>query len=309
MRAALLRLLWTLGALLAAGSALAAKRDLDLERLSGALDRLQADSVLAPTEVAAARAAVAQLGEARGKDERAHALYLAERRVDIAETTIEAVQSERRRAELEREHDRIMLKAAQRDAELARLDNEKLRMQALAKEEEAARAQEETEQARAEAEQAKRLAEAQAEEMQLAKKEAQLTRAANDSLRAELLNLKAKRDERGLVMTLSDTVFDPGSAKLKPDVVKYLSRVIEFVNQDKSKAIRIEGHTDNKGGIKLNRQLSEKRADAVRDALVGKGVGEDRVTVVGMADENPIASNDTPEGRARNRRVEIIVSD
>ena len=129
------------------------------------------------------------------------------------------------------------------------------------------------------------------------------------SWRELLLNLKARREDRGLVMTLSDYVFDPGSAKLKPDVLKYLGRLIEFVNQDPSKAIRIEGHTDNRGGIKLNRELSEKRADAVRDALVGKGVSAERVTVAGMADENPIASNDTANGRARNRRVEIIVSD
>ena len=304
-----MRTLLLLAVLLAAGAAHAAKRDLDLERLTGALDRLQADAALAPTEMAAARAAVTQLGATRGKDDRAHALYLAERRVDIAEATIDATRAERRRAELEREHDRIMLKAAQREAELARLESEKLRVQALAQEEEVARAQADTEQARAEAEQAKRLAEAQAEEMQLAKKEAQLTRAANESLRAELLNLKARREDRGLVMTLSDYVFDPGSAKLKPDVLKYLGRVIEFVNQDPAKAIRIEGHTDNRGGIKLNRELSEKRADAVRAALVGKGVAAERVTVAGMADENPVSANDTASGRARNRRVEIIVSD
>jgi outer membrane protein OmpA-like peptidoglycan-associated protein len=298
-----------LAALLAAGSAAAAKRDLDLERLTGALDRLPgADAALAPTEVAAARAAVGELGLARGKDERAHALYLAERRVDIAEATIEAVQSERRRADLERERDGIMLKAAQRDAEQARLEVEKLRMQSLAQQEETERAQLESEQARAEAEQAKRLAEAQAEEMKLAKTEAQLTRATNESLRAELLNLKARRDERGLVMTLSDYVFDPGSAKLKPEVQKYLGRLIEFVNQDPAKAITIEGHTDNRGGIKLNRQLSEKRADAVRAALVAKGVSADRITVVAKADENPLAANETPEGRAKNRRVEIVVS-
>src|SRR5205809_3636382 len=111
-------LLW-IAALAFAGSAVAAKRDLDIERLSGALDRLQADAALAPVELASARTAVAALGEARGKDDRAHALYLAERRVDIAETTIEAVQAERRHLDLEREHDKIMLKAAQRDAELA----------------------------------------------------------------------------------------------------------------------------------------------------------------------------------------------
>jgi outer membrane protein OmpA-like peptidoglycan-associated protein len=298
-----------LAALLAAGSAAAAKRDLDLERLTGALDRLPgADAALAPAEVAAARSAVGELGLARGKDERAHALYLAERRVDIAEATIEAVQSERRRADLERERDGIMLKAAQRDAEQARLEVEKLRMQSLAQQEETERAQLESEQARAEAEQAKRLAEAQAEEMKLAKTEAQLTRATNESLRAELLNLKARRDERGLVMTLSDYVFDPGSAKLKPEVQKYLGRLIEFVNQDPAKAITIEGHTDNRGGIKLNRQLSEKRADAVRAALVAKGVSADRITVVAKADENPLAANETPEGRAKNRRVEIVVS-
>jgi len=103
-------------------------------------------------------------------------------------------------------------------------------------------------------------------------------------------------------------VFDPGSAKLKADVQKYLGRLMEFVNQDPAKSILIEGHTDNRGGIKLNRQLSEKRAEAVRAALVAKGVSAERITVAGRADENPIAPNETAEGRARNRRVEIVVS-
>ncbi len=303
-----------LAAALGAVSAMAAKRDLDVERLDAALDRVRADAALAPTEFVGARAALDALGKARGKDERTHLLYLAERSVDVVQATIEMVQSDRRHAELEREHDRILLKAAQRDAELARLEAEKLRLQAMTQEEETTRAKADSEQAGrdleaalAQVDQAKRVAEAQAEETQLAKKEAQLTKAANESLRAELLNLRARRDERGLVMTLSDYVFDPGAVKLRPDVLKYLDRLIEFVNQDRSKPIRIEGYTDDRGSDKLNQQLSERRAEAVGAALIQRGVDAKRVSAEGRGESNPVASNDTPDGRARNRRVEIIV--
>jgi outer membrane protein OmpA-like peptidoglycan-associated protein len=84
---------------------------------------------------------------------------------------------------------------------------------------------------------------------------------------------------------------------------------VAFVNRDPSKPIRIEGHTDARGTAGANRVLSQRRADAVRDALIAAGVAAARISSVGLGEDQPVASNDTEEGRARNRRVDVILED
>lgn len=320
------RLLVVAVALLLSACMAAPTRDLDLERIEATLADLEADpeyGALAPAEVARARDAVRRLREEpSGKPERrARLAYLAERRVDIAAAAARTRSEEAKLAQLEREHDRILLEATRRDAEEARLEAEKLRLQSLARAEEAERARadaaqamalseqsaEEAEQARAAAAQAKRLAEAQAEEASLARQEADLALAAAESLRLQMQNLQARSDARGEVMTLGEAVFPPGKSTLQPEALANLERVIEFVNRDAARRIRIEGHTDDRGGANLNQVLSQRRAEAVRDALVARGVDAGRITAIGRGEDAPLDSNATPEGRARNRRVEVIL--
>ena len=120
-------------------------------------------------------------------------------------------------------------------------------------------------------------------------------------------NLRAESESRGQVMTLGDAVFAPGQSQLQPEALAGLDTVVAFVNKDPSRRVRIEGHTDNRGSDNLNQVLSQRRAEAVRDALVQRGVDAARITAVGLGKSVPAATNDSPEGRAKNRRVEVIL--
>lgn len=321
------RLLMTLALALAATlvPVAAAKVDLDLQRLRAELSDLESDPSLgdlAGLERAEARQAVERIASAGRGARHDLAVYIAERRIDIARITAQAMLAEQQAEQLDREHDQILLQASRRDAELARLEAEKLRLQSLTRAEEAERArravataqaesmasQEQAEQAMAEAEQAKRLAKAQSREASLAKREAELASEAADSLRRQLNNMSARSEARGQVMTLSGDAFAPGKSTLRPEARANLGRIVEFIRSNAGKPVRIEGHTDATGGANLNQVLSQKRADSVRDALIDSGIDASRLTAIGMGEAQPVASNASESGRARNRRVEIIIA-
>ena len=107
---------------------------------------------------------------------------------------------------------------------------------------------------------------------------------------------------------LDGVQFDTGKATLTADSHARLDTIVEYLSHKPSATIEISGHTDNVGGNKKNKKLSQQRADAVRDYLVAKGIDASRIKAVGYGDERPIAPNDTPEGRQQNRRIEAMES-
>jgi len=308
-------------------AASAAKTDLDYARLRASLNDLAADPALgklAPAERALAEQAVQAVAEKGGNgDEHKHLVYLAERRVSIAYATAQAIDQERRLDKLDREHDQILLAASRHDAEQARLEAEKQRIQSLAQAEEAERLRAEADAARAQgemsaqdavnarkqAEQTKRLADAQAKEAALSRKEAQLLAEAAAADARSRAPAAAPATGASKQMALNDSAFAPGAATLRPEARSNVSAIVAFVNRDKTKQIRIEGHTDNGGNANADLVLSQRRAEAVRDALVGAGVDSRRITTFGMGQAQPVASNTTNEGRAKNRRVDVILED
>jgi len=125
----------------------------------------------------------------------------------------------------------------------------------------------------------------------------------------ELAELQAKQTDRGMVVTLSDVLFDTGAATLKPGADLALGRIADFMKQNPNTKLIVEGHTDSVGSETYNEGLSQRRADAVRAALISRGISGVRIETVGRGEAFPVASNDTQEGRQQNRRVEIVFSD
>lgn len=192
MKSLTLRLSALLLALAATGVAQAAKEDMDVARLTNSLDQLAGDPAIgsyAQAEQARARDAVNQLAQARSHD-RAHALYLAERRVDLARATAQLQDAQQQINRLDREHDQIQLDGSRREAEQARRELERQRLQYQMEQEESARqlaaGAEATAQAQAQADQAKKVAAAQARVANAAKKQAELAAQAAKLMRTQM---------------------------------------------------------------------------------------------------------------------------
>lgn len=120
--------------------------------------------------------------------------------------------------------------------------------------------------------------------------------------------LNAKQTERGLVMTMSDVSFASNSAQLLPGSNRGLGEIADLLNEYPDRNVAIEGHTDSIGSDIHNRELSQQRADSVAAFLKSRGVASSRLTVIGLGESMPLASNEEDTGRQTNRRVEIVLS-
>jgi outer membrane protein OmpA-like peptidoglycan-associated protein len=173
-------------------------------------------------------------------------------------------------------------------------ETERQKILLSARENEANRALAQAEQARNEALSARdQVAQAQAESQRLA---------------AQLENMQASQTTRGIVLTLDDVLFDTGKAQLKSGAQRSLDQIAAFLAENPERRVQVEGFTDSQGADEYNRELSQKRADAVARAIMQRGVDAQRVRALGYGEEFPVADNDNAGSRQLNRRVEIIVS-
>lgn len=275
---------------------------------------LEADAGLnnfAAYERLQARQAVDAMLAARSS-QRAAAAAIASRRVAVAELAARTEAARREIDRLERTRSDLLVEASRQDAARARQEAERLRIEAQIQLEEAQRlraAAEAETLARQQAEevildvagdQAAKLATAREKEAALAREEAELL--AGGKLPP------AKTDARGEVFTLAGDAFPSGSATLTAAAGTSVRTLAAYLQAGTATKVRIEGHTDSQGEAAANRQLSQQRANAVRDALAAAGIPRSRLEAIGRGEDAPVADNLGAAGRARNRRVEIIVS-
>jgi outer membrane protein OmpA-like peptidoglycan-associated protein len=128
-----------------------------------------------------------------------------------------------------------------------------------------------------------------------------------DALEKELKELQAVKTARGMVMTLGDVLFSTGKADLQPGAMSTIDRLANFLAEYPKKSVLIEGHTDSVGTDAYNQDLSERRAMAVKTALIRANVDPARINTYGYGETRPIAGNNTDAGRLKNRRVEIVI--
>lgn len=210
-----------------------------------------------------------------------HLAYLAQQRAAIASNTAQARQMDAQIQQAGSETDRLRLQARTREAEQATQRAELAQQKAMSAEQRAA-------------------------QQQAAARSAQERVGA---LEAQLRDMEAQQTERGLLVTLGDVLFAFDKAELSAQAGPRLDKLAQFLTQFPDRKLLIEGYTDSVGNDTYNLTLSERRAQAVRSALVQRGVDGARITARGYGKAHPVADNGAADGRAMNRRVEIVIAD
>jgi outer membrane protein OmpA-like peptidoglycan-associated protein len=206
--------------------------------------------------------------------------YLAQQKIALAQEVAKQKSAEASIASAGHERDRIRLESRTNEANQATLDAEQSRLTARAAQAETANAQ-------------LKMEEAQARTAQL---------------ESQLAGMSALKTERGMVITLGDVLFGTDLSRLTADGMRTVQKLADVLQKNPQRVVLIEGFTDSTGSAEHNQELSERRAAAVRTALIDVGVPQDRVAIHGYGQAYPVAANDATH-KQLNRRVEIIVSD
>ena len=259
------------------GCASTPKKPIGSEQVRAKLTALQGEAALAnraPVAIKDAEVAVRE-AEIPQKDLvlAAHRVYIADRKVDTARALAETRSAEEARTALNEQSEKARLDSRTREADVAKSDAVVARADSAA--------------------------------LKLAANESEQDAA---ELRRQLEILQAKPTDRGLVLTLGDTLFATGRSELKSGATANLDRVTAFMNEYPKRTAAIEGFTDSMGSEEMNQSLSQRRADAVKSYLVGQGVGSARLSSSGRGENAPVADNESAAGRQQNRRVEVVIS-
>ena len=266
------------------GCATVEKKPAGSERVRAKLTALQSDPNLANAAPVAMKDANLAVQEAelieKDLELAAHRVYMADRKIDTARHLAETQYAEEHRKVLNEQGEKARLDSRTREADRATLVATAAKADAL------------TAQTDAEA----------------ARSEATAARADSADLQRQLTEMQAKPTDRGLVLTLGDTLFATGKAEIQSGAAANLDRLTAFMTQYPDRTVAIEGYTDSMGSEEMNLSLSQRRADAVKNYLTNQGVGSTRMSSSGRGEDSPVADNESAAGRQQNRRVEVIIN-
>ena len=245
----------------------------------------------APMEFKQASEALDRANEAAARRESLDTIdrlaYVARQRIATAQEVAKTKAAEGEVANASRERDRVQLEARTAEADRAKRDAQAAQAQAAAAQQQAQDAQ----------------AQAAAAQQQAAQQAERASR-----LEALLVELHAQKTERGMVVTIGDVLFATDRAELNANGMATVRKLAEIMMQNPDRTVMVEGFTDSTGSAAHNKDLSERRAASVAQALASLGVPRERIGMRGYGEAFPVASNDTASNRQLNRRVEIVLS-
>lgn len=211
--------------------------------------------------------------------------YLALRHAQAGEARVDAARAQAEVASSTEQRQRLLLEAQKH--------------QAMTAQQQAQSAQQQAQAAKNEAQQAR--SQAQAAQQQLASERQQFNQLQKEQLGAQ-------QTDQGMVVTLSNVLFNTGKTTLQPGAHLQLDRLASYLKDHPKQRVLIEGNTDSTGSADYNEKLSDARAQAVAQGLQLRGVPQGQMQTIGLGEAYPVASNDTSAGRQQNRRVDIVFS-
>jgi outer membrane protein OmpA-like peptidoglycan-associated protein len=209
----------------------------------------------------------------------AHPAYMAAQNARLAQMHAAAMANDARVAAGQAERDQILLSSRNREVQNAKMATNEAKM----------------------------VASEALDQRDKAAQQAALATQESARLQAELDQLKAIPTPRGLVLTLGDVLFDTGRSELNPGAGRKLDQLAQFLGEHKERRVQIDGFTDSVGTDSYNEELSRRRADAVKSALLVRGIDSSRISTQGYGKAFPVANNTDSGGRQLNRRVEVVI--
>lgn len=256
----------------------------------------------------------ADLQQAQAQAEQAQqAAAAAQQRAQDQERVAREAEQKLQQEQAANQQSQQQLQETQQQAQQAQQQLQETQQQAQQAREQLAKTQAEAQQQQETLQQTQQEAQLKQQELEKTRQELQQTQQDKEQVRQRLLGqlnqvMQTKDSAQGLIVNMPDVLFKLNSATLRPDARERLAKVAGILLAYPDIHVEVNGYTDNTGSPSYNEQLSQQRADAVRNFLVQQGVPQASIQAQGFGQDNPVAANNTPEGRSQNRRVDLVVS-